>query len=395
MIISFVTKMAMPGERGVCFAIATMCRAFAKNGHDVELIFPNKKNDQQKSGKDFWGYFQIEKNLYKLKPTPAIFLPKIAVVKRFQEIVMSWSYSLILFCYLLFNRRPYVHLFTECKELLFLLRLFSWLYSPKVCYEVHILPQNLYDAALENWSVTRADLVVTTTSYLAQHYEDKVKKVVVLPNGINPEDFDYKTSKTKLRRQLGLPEDKIIVGYGGRFVTNKMEKGIPELIEAVAILKRKHIECLLVCVGGPAEYVKRYQLLSKKCGLISAEAVFIDHVPPTALYKYMRAFDICVMPFPQNHHFAHVMAPLKMFEYMASKNPIVGTDLPSVHEVLTDKENTILAKPSDSKDLARAINLLIVDKGLGRRLASRAFEIVMENYTWKKRQKRIIDEVAS
>jgi len=89
------------------------------------------------------------------------------------------------------------------------------------------------------------------------------------------------------------------------------------------------------------------------------------------------------------------MSPLKMFEYMASKNPIVATNLPSVKEVLTNGETALLAKPGNHKDIALNIDLLIRDQKLGRRLSKAAFLLVAKTHTWRKRQRAIIAAVSN
>lgn len=80
---------------------------------------------------------------------------------------------------------------------------------------------------------------------------------------------------------------------------------------------------------------------------------------------------------------------------MASKNPIVATNLPSVREILTDYKNALLARPGNAKDLAKSIALLIRDSQLGKRLAHNAYDLVVSSYTWQKRQAKIVAATAS
>lgn len=389
--IAFVTKISMPGKRGVCFAIAQMCQAFSQNGHEIKLILPNREIDQSLRDKNFWDYFQIKSNLYQVIRLPIVIFPE----THLREIFISWSFSLEVFIYLFLNRSSCIHIFTECKELLVLFRIFFWLYHPKIVYEVHVLPHNFYEKILDWFGAPIADLIITTTQKVADYYVNKVKSVQVAPMGINLENFDYKTPKKKLRQRLSIPIKKFIIGYGGRFVTDKMEKGIPDLIKAVKLLNEKNNTYFLCCVGGPEEYVTKYVELSKKVGLKESEFMFKNHVAPKILYQFMRSFDVCVMPFPRNPHFTYIMSPLKMFEYMASKNPIVATNLPSVCEVLTQGKTALLAKPGDYKDLAKNIDLLMHTKQLGQKLSKAAFSLVSKTHTWRKRQATIIAAVSN
>lgn len=392
--IAFVTKIHLPENRGVSFAIVNMCQALAKIGHKVQLFFPDRPAKWR--GTSFWEYYHIERNTF---PVHKLFCVNVLnifffepLLIHFREIIISWSFSFSLLRYLTQKSFPVVHLFGECKEALLLLKLLRWTYRPIIFYELHITPSGWYERLLEKISVSRADVLVTSNKYLARFYRRRYQfrgKIVVAPNGVNLDEFDFRTSKAQLRKILGLPLRKTIIGFGGRFITDRMEKGIPELISALVILRKKYQNLFLVCVGGPTEYVNKYRLLASKLGVNGQDTMFLDHVAPKKLYQFMRAFDVCAMPFPFNHHFAHIMAPLKMFEYMASKNPIIATDLPSVREVLTDKETALLAKPGDPKDLARKIDFLIRNHGVGRRLARKAFALLRNHYTWEKRQKTI------
>ncbi|MCL4397640.1 glycosyltransferase family 4 protein [Patescibacteria group bacterium] len=377
-----------------------MCQAFFDNGHKLELLQP-RIPPVKTIKENFWDYYQLAPNRYVLKSLPCLILPETLLTERFfshlRYFVMSWSYSLGLVLYLFTNKRKYVHLFTECKEILVLLKLIKLIYSPTVVYEVHILPGNFYERLLEKIALSRVDIIVTTTHKMAEYYTKKnfAGKIEVLPNSINLQDFDYQTSKSELRKGLKLPSEKIIVGYGGRFLTNNMEKGIPELISAMGILKKENKKLFLVCVGGPEEQIEKYRRLAKENNLAKDDYYFIGHVPPKTLYKYMRAFDVCAMPFPWTEHYAYIMAPLKMFEYMATKNPIIATDLPSVKEVLIDRETALLAEPGSPESLALGIKELITNKKLAETIATQAFQTVSQKYTWRHRAKRVLSLITA
>jgi glycosyltransferase involved in cell wall biosynthesis len=74
-----------------------------------------------------------------------------------------------------------------------------------------------------------------------------------------------------------------------------------------------------------------------------------------------------------------------MFEYMAAKNPIIASNLPSVKEVLIDSFNSLLTKPGDYRNLASKIEILFKQPTLGKKLAEQAFLEVSTKYTWIKR----------
>ena len=97
------------------------------------------------------------------------------------------------------------------------------------------------------------------------------------------------------------------------------------------------------------------------------------------------------MPFPDKKHYRYYMSPLKMFEYMASKRPIIASSLPSLLEIM-DNKNCILVKPDDMGDLANKVEKVISNKINIDELITNAYNKALQ-YTWENRAKKIIDEI--
>ncbi len=74
---------------------------------------------------------------------------------------------------------------------------------------------------------------------------------------------------------------------------------------------------------------------------------------------------------------------MKMFEYMASKRPIVASDVSSLREVLNEK-NAIMFVPDDGEDLAAQIQKVADDTAFAERIAHAAYDTVQE-FSWAKR----------
>jgi len=84
------------------------------------------------------------------------------------------------------------------------------------------------------------------------------------------------------------------------------------------------------------------------------------------------------------------MSPLKIFEYMSHKKPIVTSDLPVLREVLSES-NSILAKAESTESWIKAIKNL-ENEEIREVIANKAYSDFIENYTWKKRAENIIKE---
>jgi len=82
-------------------------------------------------------------------------------------------------------------------------------------------------------------------------------------------------------------------------------------------------------------------------------------------------------------------SPLKLFEYMVSKRPIIASDLPSIRDVLND-DNSYLVAPDDCVALGAGINKILRNKKLSDKISQNSYNDV-KNYTWHDRIGLIID----
>ena len=265
-------------------------------------------------------------------------------------------------------------------------------------YEAHTFPGSRIGKWLRLWVGRRIGGLIAITNKLKELYtglgvpEDKI---LVAPDGVDLAKFAISMNKDQVRRKLGLPLDRKIVGYVGRFHTMEMEKGLDMLVKALRILQDAGFDNIALCfVGGPLEMASFYSDLAKKEGIEEKDLIFVGHVPPGKIPLYLRSFDICVMPFPWTEHFAYYASPLKLFEYMASETPIVATNLPSTREILRDGKNAVLVEPDDPRGLAEGIKRVLDDPDLARTISKQAYSEVRQ-YSWDERARKILEFVGS
>jgi glycosyltransferase involved in cell wall biosynthesis len=92
---------------------------------------------------------------------------------------------------------------------------------------------------------------------------------------------------------------------------------------------------------------------------------------------------------------ARWMSPLKIFEYMAAGRAIIASDLPTLREVLRDRENALLVPPDDLEAWTNAVSELAADATLRQRLSARALGDFVGQHSWRARTRRIVDAFAS
>ena len=134
----------------------------------------------------------------------------------------------------------------------------------------------------------------------------------------------------------------------------------------------------------------------------SKNVYFYGFIPHENVSDYINALDVCLLP-NQKIVYAHgsdlsnsktnissFTSPLKLFEYMSHKKPIIASDLPVIREVL-DEKNSILVKCDDINLWIKTIQKLKNPKL--RELISNQALTDFSNYTWKKRAFLVIKSI--
>ena len=81
------------------------------------------------------------------------------------------------------------------------------------------------------------------------------------------------------------------------------------------------------------------------------------------------------------------MSPLKIFEYMSSKRPLISSNLEVLKEVLIHKENCLLVNPENLDDWVLAIKLLQSNSKLKNYIIKNAYNDFKEKFSWNVRVK--------
>ena len=109
---------------------------------------------------------------------------------------------------------------------------------------------------------------------------------------------------------------------------------------------------------------------------------------------YLKSANILVIPNSASSKISsEYTSPLKLFEYMASGCPIVASNLPSLREVL-DEKNCVFAKPDNPESFKEAIEKVLNDIEFSSSIAKKALEDV-SSYSWEDRAKNILKIISS
>jgi len=258
--------------------------------------------------------------------------------------------------------------------------------------ELHTIPKRNTKSFVNNCNKCKKVVALTTMmrDHLIKLGVDK-KKIIVEGDAVDLSRFKKLPSKHNAKHHWDLPEDKPIIGYVGSLVTmDKVRKGVDHLVEAFSIMKKRHIPFFGWIVGGPENWQKKYHKLALTKGLSSEDFLFQDPIPSSQVPDALKAIDICVYPAPRSKkvYFQRDTSPLKLFEYLASGQPIVCADIPPVRDIV-DKSMVNFVHPGSAKSLFGGIKEIMDKPNDAAKRAKKGLAKV-NKHSWSERMKRII-----
>jgi glycosyltransferase involved in cell wall biosynthesis len=194
--------------------------------------------------------------------------------------------------------------------------------------------------------------------------------MAVAPDGVNLDFFGG------IARQ---PRNQKIIYVGQLYPW----KGTGTLVEAMQYLPIGELHL----IGGSEERIQELREKAARLG-VQDRVFFLGQMPPREVKRHLADSAVAVLPLTQDLISASFTSPLKLFEYMAARIPIVASDLPSTREVLSSGVNALLVQPNDPRALGEGIRRLLEDRSLAEGLGQKAYEDVQE-FTWERRAQKI------
>jgi glycosyltransferase involved in cell wall biosynthesis len=211
------------------------------------------------------------------------------------------------------------------------------------------------------------DRIICAARFLAddlRRHPRIADKIRYVPNGINLADFQGECGYSP---QNGSKAIRLL--SVGRMVELK---GFRYAVEALSHLKDEYPQARLDILGSGPER-ESLERLAKQLGV----ADMVEFRPPVA-YDQMpatyRQYQFFVMPSLTEG------LPMALIEAMASRLPVVATNIPAVTTILDQRSATLCAK-EDAADLARKLRWAFEHPREVRRAADRAYEIAQE-FNW-------------
>jgi glycosyltransferase involved in cell wall biosynthesis len=249
----------------------------------------------------------------------------------------------------------------------------------------------------ERVSVKAASLVVVVSNPLKQQLMEvgvPAERILVNPNAVDPEWFRPPCGGARLRQDLGLRSEDIVVCFVGTF---SYWHGVAVLEQTIRSLLDKAqsadgpLKFLLVGDGPLASQLRNALEPYTRHGFVT----FTGAIPHGSVRAHLDAADILVSPHvPMPGGSPFFGSPTKLFEYMAMGKAIAASALDQIADVLEHESTALLVKPGDSDALTQAIQRLAADAQLRIELGRNAREIAHARHTWRQNARRVLEYYA-
>jgi len=210
-----------------------------------------------------------------------------------------------------------------------------------------------------------ADIYIAQSKYVSRLLLDlgiPEDKIEVIPNAIDISIFKPKEQKANNR-----------LLFVGRIVKYK---GLHVLLKSLRLVQVP-VELLIIgpMVGEPDYRQKIMKLMAEVNNRTAHKIVYLGPKKSHELLQYYQTASVVVMP-SLSESFGNVI-----LESLACETPVIASSVGGIPEIISNYENGILVPPNNEVRLAEAIQYLLSDEYVRRRLGRHGRKLVIEKFS--------------
>jgi glycosyltransferase involved in cell wall biosynthesis len=227
---------------------------------------------------------------------------------------------------------------------------------------------------LEKRTLHHSNRVVVINEKLRDHVIRMSSNPVqthVVRGSVDLERFNPTIDSAGLRAQYGIEKDNVILIFMGWLYNFS---GLKEVALQLTQVNDPKLKLLIV---GEGDAYEELQKIRDKYSLQN-KVVLTGNKHYWEIPSFVAAADICLLPARPNQEIMQDIVPIKMYEYMAMKKPVIATRLPGVMKEFGEGNGVVYVdKPEDV--VAKALEL--VQDNRVEDLGTKARNFV-ERYGW-------------
>ncbi|NQU77858.1 glycosyltransferase family 4 protein [Candidatus Falkowbacteria bacterium] len=194
-------------------------------------------------------------------------------------------------------------------------------------------------------------------------------KIITIYNGLDLEKLNFLPREQARQKLMINDQSSMIIGTIANFYKNK---GLEYLIQAASKLKSKlNVQWSMVIIGDGIERQNLEKLIKESN--LENQVILPGKIKDA--WQYLKAFDIFVLPSIKEGQ------PWAVLEAMASKTPIIATNIAAIPEMIENNKSGLLVNPKDPKAIASKIEHLIENPEIAQDLSKNAKNTLEQKFT--------------
>jgi len=230
---------------------------------------------------------------------------------------------------------------------------------PLTPIEMGVIKANSIPAKLlynwEKFMYERADNIIVLMPNAKEYikkYNIDPQKIVWICNGVNLEQFDNNSAinnlSPKIIQEFTKYRDKFKIIYAG---AHGPANGLDNVINAAILLTKESEDVHFFLVG---EGIEKDKLIKKAKENNLNTVTFLNLVPKIQVPSMLQKADLLLICWRNLRLYKYGISPNKLFDYLASKRPIIMSGNFS-NNIVQDAKAGITVEPEDAKALAEGI----------------------------------------
>lgn len=245
-------------------------------------------------------------------------------------------------------------------------------------------------ARLDKFFLNRFDRIIAVSDTVRReilNHGVSSEKLLTIYNGIDIKRFNNRINEKNIKKELGIEHDYKVIGTVGRL---SEEKGHTYFLEAAEKVLQKYPKTAFLIVGdGPLrEYLKEKACqiadkLNPQTNISQNPFIFAGvRSDISTIYSIM---DIFVLPSLTEG------LPMVLLEAMASRKPVVATDVGAVSSVFEHGRSGVLIEPGNVNNLSMEIMELLANPQKIQKMANHARQKVELEFSSKIMTEKYLD----
>ena len=210
------------------------------------------------------------------------------------------------------------------------------------------------------------------SSSLASFFHAHPDRVIELPYGV---DVDFFSPGLSSKERFGVPRNAQVITFVGQMDQAHAFKGIPQLLQTMTHLD-SHIHLVLI---GDGDLRSSYEQQARALG-VASRVHFLGRLDDESLRDAQRIADVFTLPSTEPAEAFGLVA----LEAQSCGVPAVTSNFPGVRTVIKHGETGLLIEPKNVDALTTALQQILWNDDLRKRMGQAARQFVLEKFSWER-----------